>query len=521
MKDLSCIFLHFVTIFVSVIFWNSGKAQSSRPNIIFMMSDDHAQKAISAYNSSLIKTPNIDRLAEEGALFVNSFVANSICSPSRAIMLTGKHSHLNGVLGNSEVFDGSQMTLPKILQKHGYYTAMVGKWHLKSQPTGFDFWKVLRGQGSYYGPSFISENDTVTYNRYVSDVTTDIAINALENWERNKPFFLMYNHKAPHRTWMPDTKDLYMFENVEFPLPENFYDDFEGRKALLESDMRIKDMLYSWDMKMLPGQYDEESEKGGAYNRTSEWIETLAQIWLSQMTPDQRIAWDRYYVPRNNVLLVDSLRGKELAEWMYQRYMHDYLKCVASVDRNIGRLFDYLEKNGLMENTIIVYTSDQGFYLGEHGLFDKRFMYEESFRTPLLIRYPSEIKAGTKINGMVQNIDYAPTLLDLAGIEIPEEMQGESFRVLWNQKDAEWRDKLYYHYYEFPGAHLVNKHYGIRTKRYKLIHFYEMNEWELYDLKTDPLEMNNLYGKKEYSPLTDELKSDLNDLRKYYKVQQN
>ena len=511
-------YLYFIGTVILVIFRTNGIGQVNPPNIIFMMSDDHAQKAISAYNSSLIQTPNIDRLATEGAIFTNSFVANSICSPSRAVMLTGKHSHLNGVLGNQDVFDGSQQTLPKILQEHGYYTAMVGKWHLKSAPTGFDFWKILRGQGSYYGPAFISEHDTVTYNEYVTDVITDIAINVLDNREKNKPFFLVCNHKAPHRTWMPDTTDLYRFENVVFPLPENFYDDFEGRKALQASDMRVKDMLFSWDMKMLPGHYYQESKKGGASTQTSQWIETLAQVWLSQMTPGQRIAWDRYYVPRNNVLLVDSLRGNALAEWMYQRYMHDYLKCVVSVDRNVGKLLHYLKEADLLENTIIVYTSDQGFYLGEHGLYDKRFMYEESFRTPLLIRFPEEIKAGIRIDGMVQNIDYAPTLLDLAGIKIPEDMQGKSFRVLWNKDNAPWRNELYYHYYEFPDGHMVNKHNGIRTQRYKLIHFYEMDEWEMYDLKTDPMEMNNLIGKENYMHLYDSLKLKLLKLKEHYKV---
>jgi arylsulfatase A-like enzyme len=483
------------------------------------MSDDHAQKAISAYDSSLINTPNIDRIGNEGIIFNNSFVANSICAPSRAVMLTGKHSHKNGLRDNQDVFDGSQVTFPKLLQDAGYYTAMVGKWHLKSEPTGFDYWNILNNQGDYYNPDLIEMGDTTRHTGYVTDIITNAAIQSLENRDKSKPFCLIYNHKAPHRTWMPDTTDLYLFEDRKFPVPDNFFDDYEGRKAAKEADMRISDMFYSWDMKLQEGQYAEESEKGGSGPNDFEFVEKFAEQWLNRMTPEQRKAWDAYYLPRNNVFTEQNLEGKELARWMYQRYISDYLKCIVSVDRNIGNMLKYLENNNLLNNTLIVYTSDQGFYLGEHGWYDKRFMYEESFRTPLMMRLPGKIPAGSKSDALVQNIDYAPTLLDLAGAHIPENMQGRSLTPLWKNNNVNWRDALYYHYYEYPhGWHFVNKHDGIRTHNYKLIHFYEMDEWELYNLRKDPNEMHNLYHVKGYEQLSDSLKKELVELRNHYDI---
>ncbi len=497
---------------------NATKDQ--RPNIIFIMCDDHAQQAISAYGSSLIETPNIDRIGKEGIIFSNSFVANSICAPSRAVMLTGKHSHLNGMRDNLDEFDGSQVTFPKLLQKAGYYTAMVGKWHLKTVPTGFSYWNILDDQGDYYNPDLIEMGDTSRHTGYVTDIITELAIQTIENRNKEQPFCLIYNHKAPHRSWMPDTTDLYLFEDKEFPLPHNFFDNYDGRKAAGEADMRIKDMFYTWDMKLQPGQYEQESEKGGSGPRNFDYIEEFAEAWLSRMTPEQREAWDEYYLPRNNVFTELGLEGKELTKWMYQRYISDYLKCVVSIDRNTGKLLDYLEDHELLENTMIVYTSDQGFYLGEHGWYDKRFMYEESFRTPLMIRYPTEIRAGSVSEQLVQNIDYAPTLLDIAGAEIPEEIQGVSLRPLWSEHlSNNWREALYYHYYEYPhGWHFVNKHDGIRTDRYKLIHFYEMGEFELYDLENDPYEMNNLYGTSANRGIQDSLKIELESLRELYSV---
>jgi arylsulfatase A-like enzyme len=500
---------------------NATKDQ--RPNIIFIMCDDHAQQAISAYGSSLIETPNIDRIGKEGIIFSNSFVANSICAPSRAVMLTGKHSHLNGMRDNLDEFDGSQVTFPKLLQKAGYYTAMVGKWHLKTLPTGFSYWNILDDQGDYYNPDLIEMGNTSRHTGYVTDIITELAIQTIENRNKEQPFCLIYNHKAPHRSWMPDTTDLYLFEDKEFPLPHNFFDNYDGRKAAGEADMRIKDMFYTWDMKLQPGQYEQESEKGGSGPRDFDYIEEFAEAWLSRMTPEQREAWDEYYLPRNNVFTELGLEGKELTKWMYQRYISDYLKCVVSIDRNTGKLLDYLEDHELLENTMIVYTSDQGFYLGEHGWYDKRFMYEESFRTPLMIRYPTEIRAGSVSEQLVQNIDYAPTLLDIAGTEIPEEIQGVSLKPLWSEHlSNDWREALYYHYYEYPhGWHFVHKHDGIRTNRYKLIHFYEMGEFELYDLKNDPYEMNNLYGTSANRGIQDSLKIELETLRELYSVSDN
>lgn len=497
---------------------STHSVKDQRANIVFIMCDDHAQQAISAYSSLLIETPNIDRIGKEGIIFSNSFVANSICAPSRAVMLTGKHSHLNGLRDNLDEFDGSQVTFPKLLQEAGYYTAMVGKWHLKSVPTGFNYWNILDDQGDYYNPELIEIGDTTRHTGYVTDIITDIAVQTIKNRDKGKPFCLVYNHKAPHRSWMPDTTDLYLFEDKEFPLPDNFFDNYEGRKAAEEADMRIKDMFYSWDMKLQPGQYDVESEKGGSGPEDFDYIEKYAKAWLNRMTPEQRKAWDDYYLPRNNVFTELGLEGKELAKWMYQRYISDYLKCIVSIDRNTGKFLNFMEEQGLLENTMIVYTSDQGFYLGEHGWYDKRFMYEESFRTPLMIRFPAEIKAGSVSDKLVQNIDYAPTLLEVADAEIPEEIQGESLRKLWtDQSPDDWREALYYHYYEYPyGWHFVNKHDGIRTYRYKLIAFYEMGEFELYDLKNDPAEMNNLYGKDTYKSIEDSLKIELDKLRKYY-----
>ena len=481
-----------------------------KPNIVFIMTDDHAVQALSCYDGRYNQTPNIDRIAGEGVIFTNSFVTNSICAPSRATMLTGKFTHVNGQVDNRVRFDSSQWTFPKALQHDGYQTALVGKWHLKSQPTGFDYWNVLPGQGDYYNPNFIGKDGAKKEEGYVSDIITDKALRWLKNRKTESPFCLLVHHKAPHRTWMPDTTDLYLFDGVEFPVPDTYFDSYENRQAAREQKMSIiEDMDVVYDLKML----DAEEEIITKYRKSF-------QRQYDRMNQFQKEAWDKKY----NTLIKDfkskAYSGKELALWKYQRYMEDYLACINSVDRNVGRLLDYLDENNLAENTIVVYTSDQGFYLGEHGWFDKRFMYEESFRTPLLMRLPDHLKGGSDhVDQLVQNIDYAPTFLDYAGVTPPPEVQGESLRKLiaGTGKGDQWREALYYHYYEFPNEHMVKRHYGIRTNNYKLIHFYnDIDVWELYDLKKDPSEMNNLYGKEEYNAITESLKEQLSTLQEKY-----
>jgi len=492
------------------ILTNCSKKETRSMNIVFIMTDDHSYQTISAYGSRVNRTPNIDRIANEGVRFTNSFVANSISGPSRACIITGKHSHKNGYMDNiSCTFDGSQQTFPKLLQQAGYQTAMIGKWHLISEPTGFDYWNILIGQGEYYNPKFIENGVEKQIEGYATNITTDIALDWLEN-ERDpeKPFCLMLHHKAPHRTWMPDLQDLGMFDTVQIPLPENFFDKYEGRTAASQQEMSIfKDMDLVYDLKLA----DKENEI-----HTTTGLESWGRGMYNNLTPKQKKAWDDYY----DKIIADYKEklpeGEELAIWKFERYMRDYLCVIHSVDRNVGRVLDYLDKSGLAENTLVVYVSDQGFYMGEHGWFDKRFMYEESFRTPLLMRLPNG-KRGD-IEQMVQNIDYAPTFLELAGAEIPDDLQGVSLLpLLKGEEPADWRTSLYYHYYEFPAEHAVKRHYGIRTERYKLIHFYnDIDEWELYDLQEDPSEMHNIYD--ETLPLVDSLKTELRKLREYYGV---
>lgn len=483
------------------------QSEVSKPNIIYIMTDDHAYQAISCYNGALNQTPNIDRIANEGVMFSNSFVTNSICSPSRAVMLTGKFSHINGQRNNGQEFDGSQLTFPKLLQKAGYQTAMIGKWHLGSDPTGFDYWNILPGQGDYYNPDFIEMGEKKRVEGYVTNLVTDASLNWLDSRDKEKPFCMLLHHKAPHRCWMPDTAYLDMYNDVKFPLPDNFYDNYEGRLAAAEQRMHMKNFCPVNDLKML----DKEGEIQGTLRKYFE-------RQINRLNKDQRVAWDKAYEKEIKYYKEAKLEGKELLEWNYQRYLEDYLRCIASVDDNIGRVLDYLEENGLSENTLIVYTSDQGFYLGEHGWFDKRFMYEESFRTPLVMKLPSKMQKG-KIDKLVQNIDYAPTLLELAGVDIPEDMQGESLLpLLKGEKNVDWRNSIYYHYYEYPGPHDVKRHYGVRTDRYKLIHFYnDINQWELYDLHKDPTEMNNLYNVEGFEEITKSLMDQLQELQTMYK----
>lgn len=493
------------------------KGEPQKPmNILYIMSDDHSYQTISAYDRRYIETPNIDRLANEGVLFSNSFVANSISGPSRACLLTGKHSHKNGFVDNSTSFDGSQQTFPKLLQQVGYETAIVGKWHLHSDPTGFNYWNILPGQGDYYNPMFIDNGEKKMMEGYATNITTDIALDWLSSGrDKDKPFCMLLHHKAPHRTWMPDTCDLGMFDDIEFPLPDNFFDGYNGRTAACMQEMSIiKDMDLVYDLKMADAENEIHTprkglEAGGRdmYNRTG---------GPGRMNEAQKAIWDKYYQPIIKDFKDRKLQGKELANWKFQRYMKDYLSVIHSVDRNIGRILDYLEENGLLENTIVVYTSDQGFYMGEHGWFDKRFMYQESYRTPLLVRFP-----GGKhrvINQMVQNIDHASTFLELGGTSLPEDLQGESYLpLLKGENPTGWRQSLYYHFYEYPAEHAVKRHYGVSTDRYKLIHFYnDIDEWELYDLQNDPHEMNNLYNTPGYDIVIADMKKELVRLQKLY-----
>ena len=486
-----------------------------RPNIIVIMSDDHAQKAISSYSRELIHTPNIDRIAEEGIRFANSFVTNSICAPSRATLLTGTYSHINGVYDNGDRFDSSLTTFPQLLRQAGYQTAMIGKWHLKSVPSGFDHWAVLVDQGEYFNPRFIVPGDTIRRTGYTTTLITDLAIETLTQRDTARPICLLYFHKAPHRNWMPDTGYLDVFSGKTFPVPETFHDDYHTRSAAArEQDMRIEDMYDSYDLKIDPSVSPGGNSGGNArFNADRQW-----GIELEGLTPDQRTAVLSHYSKENASFQRDFPSDSARAEWKYQRYIKDYLRCVASLDDNIGRLLRYLDDSGLARNTVVFYTSDQGFYLGEHGWYDKRFMYEESMRTPLMIRFPREIGKGVVNDAMVLNLDLAPTILDLCGVSVPPTMQGRSLRELFHgMQPDDWRRSVYYHYSEYPAWHMVKRHYGIRTERYKLIHFYnDIDAWELYDLTRDPHELLNVHNSADYEDVQRDLMLQLDDLQEKF-----
>lgn len=505
--------LHFCT---TPLFSQPSSGRAERPNIIFIMADDHAVDAISAYGSNRIQTPNINRLAREGMRFDKAFVTNSICAPSRAVILTGKHSHLNGVRDNVNTFDGSQQTFPKLLQQAGYQTAIAGKWHLKSEPTGFDFWKVLPDQGDYYQPDFRTPQGLVQEEGYVTDIITDEAIGWLDkSRDKSRPFLLVYQHKAPHREWWPSQGHLRDFKDKPVPEPASLFDDYQGRgTAARDAEMRISThMGLTNDSKIKP-----ELARRLGFEDFIPWYSNAYNNQYNKLTEEQCRNWEAVYGPINADFEKNTPSGDALTRWKYQRYMQDYLASVQSVDDNIGRLLDYLEKSGLAENTLIIYTSDQGFYLGEHGWFDKRFMYEESFRTPLIVRWPGRIKPGSANSDLVQNLDFAETILDAAGLPIPEDMQGRSLLPLLRGQEVEWRDALYYHYYEYPGIHAVKRHYGVRTARYKLIHFYyDVDEWELYDLERDPQEMRNVIAQPEYRAVKEELLGKLRALQVQYR----
>ncbi|MBP9744815.1 MAG: sulfatase [Saprospiraceae bacterium] len=513
-------FLATCLFFISACTKKEESRTPKKTNILFIMADDHAYQAISAYSDHLIKTPNIDRIAKGGMLFSNACVTNSICAPSRATILTGKFNHLNGKIDNNLPFDTTQLTFPQLFQQAGYQTAMFGKLHFGNNPKGVDEFMILPGQGDYINPSFnISRGDT-TITGYATDIITDLTLDWLsKKRDTSKPFMMMYLHKAPHRPWWPRPDKMAEFSTKTFPEPATLFDDYKNRGTAAKSaEMNIfRHMMYTHDSKIRP--------------------ETLAS--MGKVLPDMPMIKDGFTGPYNRANadqkalydpIIDSINAsfkarwpkmndKEKMQWKYQRYMQDYLACISSVDDNVGRVLDYLDESGLAENTLVVYTSDQGFYLGEHGWFDKRFIYDESFKTPLLIRWPHMIKPGTTNDEMVQNLDFAQTFLEIAGIVAPKDMQGESLVPLLKGNDTAWtRDAVYYHYYEYPAVHMVKRHYGAVTKEYKLVHFYDdVDEWELYDRKKDPQEMNNVYADPAYADIVKNMTAKLADLRIKYK----
>lgn len=468
-------------------------SKPARPNILLIFTDDHAAHAISAYGSKINKTPHLDRLAKEGMLFRNCFCTNSICAPSRAVILTGKHSHLNGVIDNAVAFDGKQQTVAKLLQKGGYQTGFLGKWHLKSDPTGFDSWSILYGQGTYYNPAFKTPSGQIKKVGYTTDIITDMATDWLKKRDKDKPFFLMYQHKAPHREWAPGPDQLNLYKDVTIPEPPTLFDDHAGLASpAKKQEMTIERHLSNIDLKFVPPK---------------------------NLTPEQLKKWNAAYGPENEAFKKAKLTGKELVKWKYQRYIKDYLRCVAGVDDNVGRMLKFLDDSGLAKNTIVIYSSDQGFYLGDRGWYDKRWMYDESLRMPLIVRWPGVTKKGSENKDLVQNLDFAQTFLDAAGIKAPDDMQGASLvPLLKGAAPKDWRKSIYYHYYEWPAVHMVQRHYGVRTQRYKLIHYYLVKEWELFDLEKDPGERKSVYSDPNYARVVEELKAELERLRKHYKA---
>lgn len=473
--------------------------KNARPNILFLFTDDHATQALSAYGGPLAEiapTPNLDRIADEGMLFRKCYVTNSICGPSRAVVLTGKYSHLNGFRKNGDTFDGSQQTLPKFLRKAGYQTAMIGKWHLGSTPTGFDHYEVLKGQGQYYNPLLLTNGEKVKHTGYTTDIIGDRTLEWLENRDPEKPFFLMSQHKAPHGRWEPALRHLEWLDDIEVPEPPTLFDDYSGRSsAAIGHAMGLADHM-------------------GPHR--------LMLEYSSKHTPEQLEKFDAYFKPRNEAYLNADLSGPERTKWHYQRYIKNYLRCVRAVDENVGRVLDYLDENGLADNTLVIYSSDQGFYLGEHGWFDKRWMYEESLRTPLLARWPGVIEPGqTDDEHIVSNLDFAQTVLDAVGAPIPEDLQGQSFLpILKGESPEAWRQFFYYHYYE-SGGHGVPLHYGVTNGKQKLIRFPEkhLDAWELFDLEADPQELKSVYGEPDYAAIQATLKDELDRLRKHYQVE--
>lgn len=507
--------------------------ESRRPNILFIMADDHAYRAISAYGGDLIETPNIDRLAREGMRFDRCFVPNSLSGPSRACILTSKFSHKNGFTDNSHVFDGDQQTFPKLLQAAGYNTAVIGKWHLTSMPQGFDHYDILVGQGEYYCSDFINEQGRYRSEGYATDLIADKSIEWLEGRKSSdQPFALLCWHKAPHRCWIPPQRYMGIYNQTTFPEPDNLFDDYSTRtRAAHEQQMEIdRHFREGWDLKLVkPDQMDKDDPQlvyADANNlNVGEWkarqydARSIQGVY-NRMNDEQKRAWDEAYADRIAQYENNTMTHDELVRWKYQQYMQDYCATIKALDDNVGRVIDYLESIGELDNTIVIYTSDQGFYTGEHGWFDKRFAYEESLRTPMIVRYPAAVKSGTSTEALVMNIDIAPTLLDYAQTAIPTDMQGCSMRTVWEaggKTPRHWRDAVYYHYYEYPAEHAVKRHTAVRTDRYKLIHFYnDCDQWELYDLKNDPHEMHNLYDDPAYAKIADDMHHRLDSIQEQY-----
>jgi len=490
-----------------------------RPNILFLFSDDHAINAISAYEGPLAKvapTPNIDRLAREGAVFLNSFCANSICGPSRATILTGKHSHKNGFMRNTgKGFDQSQWTVSKALQKSGYNTAVIGKWHLKTTPLGFDHFEIFPGQGSYYNPVYIQmDGSKKRFEGYATDLTTDKAVAWLNSRDKERPFFLMCQHKAPHRTFAPALRHLNAFDDIEIPEPETLFDDYSNRSGTLAKNEMEVDRHFDW-------AYDAKIRKDERGTVKLPKPDRYGTPEYNRMTPLQKTAWDAHFGPLNQAFLADFSAGKlkhrDVVRWKYRRYMRNYLATVKAVDESVGTMLKYLDDNGLADNTIVIYSSDQGFFLGEHGWYDKRWMFEESFRMPFLIRWPKTIAPGSRPAQLIQNIDYAPTFLDIANESIPQEIQGASLLPLLRQEKVSWRSSLYYAYYEF-GEHAVPQHFGVRTQTHKLIHFPVSNEWNLFDLQSDPHELKSRYNDPGYAKVRESLSAEYERLRTQFEA---
>ncbi len=502
-----------VSLLVTIVL--STSAIAARPNILFVFSDDHAPHAIGAYDGwlkSVNPTPNIDKLARQGMLFENSFCTNSICGPSRAVILSGKHSHKNGFMNNGNRFDWNQQTFAKILQKSGYTTAIYGKSHLKGEPQGFDDWKVLPGQGLYYNPDMKTPEGTKRIEGHCTDIVTDLAVEWLKTGrEGDKPFCLMVQHKAPHRNWMPAKRHLHLYDDIEIPYPSTLFDKWHdnappARFQELEID---RHMHLNFDLFVdLTADFDGAAFKG--YDQSA-WRN------MSRMSAEQMKAWRDAYGPKDESFHRENPQADDLVRWKFQRYAKNYLRCVKGVDESVGTLMDTLKELKLDENTVVIYSSDQGFYIGDHGWYDKRWMYEESLKMPFIAKWPGVTKPGSRNEKMIQNLDYAETFLEMAGAEIPSDMQGLSLvPLLKGEQPADWRKSIYYHYYEYPSVHMVPRHYGVRTETHKLIYFYQFDEWEMYDLVKDPDELTNEYDNPEYADKVAELKTELERLRKEY-----